>query len=34
MTVDYNKLGVIGVDRIVINNFKILNFEDLEKKKL
>lgn len=34
MTVDYNKLGVIGVDRIVINNFKILNFEDLEKKEI
>ena len=31
MQVDASRLGVIGIDRIVINNFKILNFEELKK---
>lgn len=34
MKVDTSRLGVIGIDRIVINNFKILNFEKLEKKEI
>lgn len=34
MVIDYNKIGVIGVDRIVINNFKLLNFDKLEKKEI
>ncbi|MGL6063751.1 MAG: phage/plasmid replication domain-containing protein [Fusobacteriaceae bacterium] len=32
MQIDKNKLNKIGIDRIIINNFKILNFENLEKK--
>lgn len=31
MKVDLNRLGKIGIDRIVIYNFKILNFNELEK---
>ncbi|MFR1676897.1 MAG: hypothetical protein ACLSVP_09400, partial [Fusobacterium sp.] len=34
MQVDASRLGVIGIDRIVINNFKILNFGRLEKKEI
>lgn len=32
MYVDKSRLNKIGIDRVVINNFTILNFEDLEKK--
>lgn len=31
MKVDLNRLGKIGIDRIVIYNFKVLNFNELEK---
>lgn len=31
---DISKLGVIGIDRIILNNFKVLNFENLEKKEI
>lgn len=34
MQVDKSRLGKIGIDRIVINNFKILNFDELEKKEV
>lgn len=34
MKVDVTKLGVIGIDRIVLSNFKIQNFEELEKKEI
>lgn len=34
MKIDSSRLGVIGIDRIMINNFKILNFERLEKKEI
>ena len=29
-----SKLGKIGIDRVVINSFKVLNFDDLEKKEI
>lgn len=29
-----DRLGVVGIDRIVLNNFKILNFDKLEKKQV
>ena len=34
MIIDSSRLEVIGIDRIMINNFKILNFEKLEKKEI
>ncbi|MEG0069778.1 MAG: hypothetical protein RR795_02850 [Cetobacterium sp.] len=34
MLVDKTRLNKIGIDRIVINNFKILNFDKLEKKQV
>lgn len=34
MTVDCNKLGTIGIDRIVLSNFDIKNFEQLERKEI
>lgn len=34
MQIDLSKLGKIGIDRVVINNFSVLNFEELEKKEI
>lgn len=32
--IDKSKLGKIGIDRVIINNFSILNFKTLEKKEI
>ncbi len=34
MNIDSSKLGVIGIDRIVLSNFNIKNFEQLERKEI
>lgn len=34
MDIDLKKISKIGIDRIVLNNFKIKNFEELEKKEI
>lgn len=34
MDIDSSKLGVIGIDRIVLSNFNIKNFEQLERKEI
>ena len=34
MVVDIDKLGVVGVDKLTLYNFKVENFETLEKKQI
>lgn len=34
MLVDTSKLESVGIDRVVLNNFKVLNFDELEKKEI
>ncbi|MGL5936752.1 MAG: hypothetical protein ACRCZI_14150 [Cetobacterium sp.] len=34
MIIDKNRLNRIGIDRVVLNNFKIANFESLEKRQI
>ncbi|MGL5780125.1 hypothetical protein [Cetobacterium somerae] len=34
MIIDKNRLNRIGIDRVVLNNFKIINFENLERRQI